>query len=803
MQGAPLYPPNFELINSHGNWSDSWTHIVAGNFLGDDFSALFFYAQSSGTSQFWRTNGQGEREFVSSASDFPMTWTHIVAGAFYRPDRTGLLCYDQRSGLAVLYDVSDDGRLVSKREHGGWRPSWTHITTIRIPDAGNDSNSDYAGLLLYDQSAGHGEILRCKGAGEIELIVMEDGWLSSWTHVVADAKSGANVLFYEGSTGHGEVYAVSWDDKAGFSFDDQGATIPEPLPAADLIIPGNFGWDNTGFLFYHGKGSVNRSAREIVVGPGSGGQGTFIFFRIADDTSPAALVASGENYSGWPTTWNLIVPGKFWEPDAEYVRFQNGFTDLLFYDQARQTGEFYLHEPYAAIPEVNLEGYAKPESVAPGDTINFYVNSRVVGPFTLNIYRQDVDETFVRAIDVRALSQPLPIGRMDYRDGPSWPPAGAVVIPPDWPSGLYYARAEAAGEQPLSIPFVVRAAHPGSQSSIVLVIPDVTYEAYNWWGGRSLYGFTSKAALQYSAEVWSFGPSLDPLPKHQIPRAFQVAFGRPHQESPHNLGGHKWQRWQVPFIQWLARQKIAVELCTATDLHKAEANHVQLLGNYMLMVAVGHHEYWSKEMRDQVENFVSAGGNAAFFAGNTCWFQVRFDLNTSRVICYKDKAFDPYWPLFNDLTTYNWWDEPVSLPETSLTGVSWLDNSDGVGAFTVLSPNHWIFEGVDVSTPTFGESTLVEETGVTRPETDGLQPRGSQGRDNGVKSPVSFVPLAEERSMLKDYANSTTLGIFFSGSGQVFTAATQGWVNGLSASSDIADRTAVDTITLNVLNNLS
>jgi hypothetical protein len=192
----------------------------------------------------------------------------------------------------------------------------------------------------------------------------------------------------------------------------------------------------------------------------------------------------------------------------------------------------------------------------------------------------------------------------------------------------------------------VRAAQSGSQSSIVLLIPDVTYEAYNFWGGRSLYGSVSKAALWYSAEVWSYGPSLDPLPKHQIPRAFRVAFGRPHKAGAHDDGMQKWQRWQKPFIQWLARQGIAVELCTATDLHKAEANHVQLLGNYMLMVAVGHHEYWSKEMRDQVENFVSAGGNAAFFAGNTCWYQVRFDLNTSRVICYKDTDFDPYRPFF-------------------------------------------------------------------------------------------------------------------------------------------------------------
>ena len=50
-EAIPLFPSNFELINSHSNWSDSWTHILAGNFLGDDFSGLFFYDQRSGAGE--------------------------------------------------------------------------------------------------------------------------------------------------------------------------------------------------------------------------------------------------------------------------------------------------------------------------------------------------------------------------------------------------------------------------------------------------------------------------------------------------------------------------------------------------------------------------------------------------------------------------------------------------------------------------------------------------------------------------------------------------------------------------------
>ena len=82
------------------------------------------------------------------------------------------------------------------------------------------------------------------------------------------------------------------------------------------------------------------------------------------------------------------------------------------------------------------------------------------------------------------------------------------------------------------------------------------------------------------------------------------------------LGLQKWQHWEVPLIRWLAHQGIAVEFCTATDLHKDQANHAGFLQNYKLLVSVGHDEYWSKEMRDNVESFTKAGGNVAFLSAN-------------------------------------------------------------------------------------------------------------------------------------------------------------------------------------------
>lgn len=63
------------------------------------------------------------------------------------------------------------------------------------------------------------------------------------------------------------------------------------------------------------------------------------------------------------------------------------------------------------------------------------------------------------------------------------------------------------------------------------------------------------------------------------------------------------------------------DYCTDVDLDRDGA---ELLTPHQLLVSVGHDEYWSDAMRAAVDRFVAAGGNAAFFGGNTCWWRVAF-----------------------------------------------------------------------------------------------------------------------------------------------------------------------------------
>jgi N,N-dimethylformamidase beta subunit-like, C-terminal len=787
LQRPPLFPPNFQTLGYHKDWRRTWTHIVAGKFSTSPYDGLLFYEQSTGYAEFYETNGLGQLKLLRSHEGWRQSWTHIISGAFFGMERTGLLFYDQGAGFAAIYDTDEQGNLIfPPREHSNWRPSWTHIRTLRLP---RDRYSDYSAVVLYDQLAGHGEIHACTGDGGLRLIVEEDGWRTSWSHMVGDSFCGTGVLFYEDSTAHGEIYAVTGNADDGFGFDQMAEA--ENLPAATDIIPGNFGsiWPESSFIFY------DRPT----------GRATFVFYSAPPDgkilSDPNDGTGNWETYDDWRATWDIIVPGNFWEPDAEYVEFQNGFTDLFFYDQSASYSEFCLHEPFNAIPAENLEGYVSPESVLPGETIHFYVNSRV-GLYTIKVYRQDRDEVLVATItSIHQFSQPFPIGRLDYRDGPSWPAVAELTIPSTWRSALYLARIEAnaGGLTPLVIPFVVRTQNPGSQSTILICIPDATYAAYNFWGGRSLYGFTTNNTIG-----WSFGPTLDPYPNYQIPRAFRVALARPYL-PPGDLA--KWQRWEVPLLKWLARHQIEVEMSVGTDLHKDQANHSNLLKNYRLLVSVGHDEYWSKEMRDNVEGFASAGGNVVFFSGNVSWFQIRFDLSGRRQICYKDPRFDPYTPTdsdagYPDLVTGNWYDRPVCRAETSLTGVSYLYWGDGWPQYFIKHRDHWVFR--DVTYDRFGLYTLPGDTmpyTVVGYETDHIQHSDEDCKPN---SPDNFYTLAEVPMLNpKDHADrnygvAATMGIFAKGKGQVLTVGTINWTLGLQGDKGSDSWNDIDQITWNI-----
>lgn len=407
------------------------------------------------------------------------------------------------------------------------------------------------------------------------------------------------------------------------------------------------------------------------------------------------------------------------------------------------------------------EGYASAASVVQGGAIDLHISSDCAA-FDINVFREGATKELIRVIPgVSAGSYPCANSEL----GCAWPVAYTLEIPRDWRSGLYAVQltepGETAGGQGEYILFVVREDMPGSTSRILVQLSMNTWNAY-----------TDRHGLDF----------------YTTPRAMEISYDRPFTRQPYGTGPYQ---WELPFVQWLESEGYVAEYCSNMDLHFATP---QFLDQYRLFVSIGHDEYWSKEMRDNLEAYIGRGGNVAFLGSNTCYWQIRIEDDGRKIVCYKDDfEFDPLYNVDNARTTNYWTGFPVNRPENTLTGVSYHIGGIGAGGFKVYRSDHWVYEGTGLHDgDVFGSA----DQGIMATEVDGNYHRLVNGLPEVTGedgTPLNFTILG-----LPAKLGNATLGVY-TRNGTVFTTGTWGW----SAQGLAQHMPAVEQITRNVINRLS
>ena len=446
-----------------------------------------------------------------------------------------------------------------------------------------------------------------------------------------------------------------------------------------------------------------------------------------------------------------------------------------------------------------IQGYATPPSVFPGESISICVASGdEITNFRAYFFRRGANWEFQAVSDIwTAYAIPKPEGD-DATTNWGWP-SSDFTIPDDWASGAYVAVFVEGEDEPVDSGsvdpddpnyfyprtlFVVKSAAPGESAGILYKVPLFTYCAYDFEGFVSLYTGQSKVTMQ---RVGASGLGGDPYDK-DVSDAYDLT-------SPRQTFSH----WDAPFISWLESNGYQADYCTDLDIHE---NADDFLQNYSLLLSVGHDEYWSEEMRTNVEDFVSNGGNVAFFSANTCWWRIHLTEMNTAFTC--DKTVHS-----GNTQPYDQWMR--TQPETALTGVSykhaggwWSDERDPVG-FTVQYPDHWVYAGTALAMGEFvGNGTNEALVGY---ECDGARIAGQDSQGNYLAShsdgtPSTFVilgvgqlgPSWEDRQ--GGNCAAATMGLW-GDAGIVFTAATTDWARVLAAGNPNVDR-----ITRNVLEHL-
>ncbi len=298
-------------------------------------------------------------------------------------------------------------------------------------------------------------------------------------------------------------------------------------------------------------------------------------------------------------------------------------------------------------------------------------------------------------------------------NGCGWPVAVSIPVGGDWPSGMYLVtlRAhEAPADRALGYAMFVVRATPTRRADVLLVLATNTYNAYNTWGGCSLYTGGNRVSFDrpfgrgmlVRAEVERDDRKARPVYTGEQPDADGFVYQQYRHANgyPAWIGSAGWFTYERRFVEWASREGVALDIAVSSDLE----HDPTVVDGYRLVLGVGHDEYWSATQRATIEAYVAGGGNYASFSGNTMFWQVRLEDAGRAMVCHKYAAHraDPVMGTEAQPTMSGMWCDPVvGNPEWRFLGggsayglYSRFGQATprGAGAFTVYRNDHWLFE---------------------------------------------------------------------------------------------------------------
>jgi Domain of unknown function (DUF4347)/Domain of unknown function (DUF4082) len=296
-----------------------------------------------------------------------------------------------------------------------------------------------------------------------------------------------------------------------------------------------------------------------------------------------------------------------------------------------------------------IAGYGDANSINKGQALNLKVSLAQAGQYSIDVYRLGYyggagGRLMSTVTGLNGVTQAAPtIDPTTRLVECKWNNSYTLQTGANWTSGLYLAKLTDSNTGKQSyVEFTLRddnrPAELGFQSAAA------TYEAYNNYGGYSTYGFNS----------------LNNQP------AYKVSFDRPLAvDAPNTL------IWEYQAARWMESQGYDLSYYSNLDV---QTNPFQLYSQKGFL-SVGHDEYWSLEMRNNVEKARDNGTNLGFLSANSAYWRTRYEPSSTgtsnRVLAvYKDDwQLDPVAQQDNSKATNLFRSPQVNRPENALLGV--------------------------------------------------------------------------------------------------------------------------------------
>ena len=394
----------------------------------------------------------------------------------------------------------------------------------------------------------------------------------------------------------------------------------------------------------------------------------------------------------------------------------------------------------SAQPGRQIEAYATHSSGVPGTRVGLKVSTRA-RVFGVRAYRIGAYPGGWGALVWRSGARP---GRLQPE--PVLDPLGTrtvvarwrrdlTVDTTGWRPGFHVFKVRTRSGWDSLVPYVVSSPSPSAVGTVALVAPVTTWQAYNRWGGYSLYE----------------GPEGDR-------RSWAVSFDRPYNGA---TGANDFRSAALPIIVRAERLGIPLSYFANVDLDARPG----VLRGARGYVSMGHDEYWTPTMRREVRAARDSGTSLAFLGANTMYWRIRLVDRPSGanrlVVGYRSDAWlDPLRDAQPASTTARFRDAPAARPEHELIGMAY--ECYPVDAdYRVVSPGWWGFRGTGLG---YGDTV----PGLVGPEADRVYPDRSTPRPLQILSHSSY--------SCRGVATSTQSAYYTTPSGAgVFAAGTLRW----------------------------
>jgi hypothetical protein len=415
-----------------------------------------------------------------------------------------------------------------------------------------------------------------------------------------------------------------------------------------------------------------------------------------------------------------------------------------------------------------IEGYAGAASAQQGEKVGLYVSTTApkydVDAFRMGYYQGLLSRRIWHVSGVTGLKQVRPtvtssVNMIEAR----WQLSVPVQLDASWPPGDYLFKLTASTGGQQWIPLTVR--DDASRAAFMVMNAVTNWQAYNTWGGCSLYACPGSRGS--SAPVGG--------------RAKEVSFDRPYGEGS---GAADFVGNELPLIALMETFGFDVTYTTSVDLDR----HPELVLQHSALLSLGHDEYWSKSMFDGAQNARDRGVNLAFFGANAIYRQIRLVASpvgaARRQINYRSPD-DPIRKVNPVLATVSWREYPVNRPEQTLIGQQYECNPVRAD-LVVADASSWVYSGTGL------------KNGSHVPITVGTE---YDHYDPNVSGPANVEVLAHSpvRCHGKSSYSDVTYYSVPSGGG-VFASGTNWWISKLNPEGPgNPHEPAIITMTLNVL----